>query len=192
MAEKIRIVSETLLPNESIKSVAERHRLHPNLLASWRRQVTDRLASLFSIADSYGELPRLELQQIGSEIAIDRRQKWSVQDKLRIVIESYDENLSVKDVARRHNINPNQLFIWRQWAGHDVDASTSLKQALGEPGTAAIKRSARHPAIRRDWTLDDKFRILREARKISVSKVAKKYNLNPGQIFRWRRSLESI
>jgi transposase len=36
-----------------------------------------------------------------------------VQEKLRIVLETLGGDASVPMVARRHNLNANQLFIWR-------------------------------------------------------------------------------
>lgn len=41
------------------------------------------------------------------------RRRWSVQEKLRIVLETLEPGVSVPVVARRHSMNANQLFIWR-------------------------------------------------------------------------------
>ncbi len=45
--------------------------------------------------------------------AIRSRRRWSVQEKIRIVLETLEGDLSVPVVARRHSVNANQLFIWR-------------------------------------------------------------------------------
>ena len=45
--------------------------------------------------------------------AIRNRRRWSVQEKLRIVLETLEAGVSVPVVARRHCVNANQLFIWR-------------------------------------------------------------------------------
>lgn len=37
-----------------------------------------------------------------------------MQEKLRIVRETLESDVSVPVVARRHNMNANQLFIWRR------------------------------------------------------------------------------
>jgi len=37
-----------------------------------------------------------------------------VEEKLRIVQETHVRGSSVATVARRHNVNPNQVFAWRQ------------------------------------------------------------------------------
>ena len=47
----------------------------------------------------------------GAEIR--RRRRWSVQEKLQIVLETLEAGVSVPVVARRHCVNANQLFIWR-------------------------------------------------------------------------------
>ncbi len=47
----------------------------------------------------------------GAEIGSRRR--WSVQEKVRIVHETLEGDVSVPVVARRHSVNANQLFIWR-------------------------------------------------------------------------------
>ncbi len=41
------------------------------------------------------------------------RQRRSVEEKLRIVLETLKPGISVPVVARRHCINANQLFMWR-------------------------------------------------------------------------------
>lgn len=44
----------------------------------------------------------------------ERRRRWSVEEKLTMVRESLEPGHSVSVVARRHGINPNQLFHWRK------------------------------------------------------------------------------
>jgi len=44
---------------------------------------------------------------------VERRRRWSSEDKLEIVAESLAEGAVVSDVARRHGISPQQLFGWR-------------------------------------------------------------------------------
>jgi transposase len=45
-----------------------------------------------------------------------RRRYWTSGAKSRIVAESYSSGLSISDVARRHDIRPQQLFGWRKQA----------------------------------------------------------------------------
>jgi transposase-like protein len=42
-----------------------------------------------------------------------RRQR-TIEEKLRIVRETHVRGASVATVARRYNVNPNQVFAWRQ------------------------------------------------------------------------------
>ena len=44
---------------------------------------------------------------------VERRRKWSAQEKVAIVAESLAEGAVVSEVARRHGLNPQQLFGWR-------------------------------------------------------------------------------
>jgi len=43
-----------------------------------------------------------------------RRRKWSDAEKRRIVAESFQPGVSVSLVARRHDVNANQVFTWRR------------------------------------------------------------------------------
>jgi len=42
-----------------------------------------------------------------------RRRRRSPQEKLQIVLETLDGSASVPVIARRYNLNANQLFSWR-------------------------------------------------------------------------------
>ena len=48
--------------------------------------------------------------------SVQRRRRWSAEEKSRIVHETYQPGTSVSAVARRHGIAPNQLFGWRRLA----------------------------------------------------------------------------
>ena len=39
-----------------------------------------------------------------------KRRSWSVEEKRRIVDESLEDGASIAEVARRHDLNANQLF----------------------------------------------------------------------------------
>jgi transposase len=43
-----------------------------------------------------------------------RRRRWSNAEKRRIVTESLQPGMSVSMVARRHDVNANQVFTWRR------------------------------------------------------------------------------
>jgi transposase len=46
----------------------------------------------------------------------ERRRRWTTVEKLRIVEESRAPSASVVDVARRHDVHPNLLTVWRRQA----------------------------------------------------------------------------
>jgi transposase len=54
---------------------------------------------------------RVEIQ-----VGAGRRRRWSDEVKGRIVAESYAPGAVVSEVARRHGISPQHLFVWRKAA----------------------------------------------------------------------------
>jgi transposase len=93
---------------------------------------------------------------------VERRRDWSDDDKLLILEEAAAEGAKIADVARRHDIRPQQIYTWRRkFAAGRVNPSVSfLPVALiaSEPVSgaerpnladkpAAAKRSARPARI---------------------------------------------
>ena len=46
----------------------------------------------------------------------ERRRRWTPAEKQRIVEESLTADTTVSEVARRHDIHPNLLHLWRRQA----------------------------------------------------------------------------
>lgn len=46
----------------------------------------------------------------------ERRRRWTTAEKLRIVQESQAPDAMVSEIARRHDVHPNQLHLWRRQA----------------------------------------------------------------------------
>jgi transposase len=72
-----------------------------------------------------------------------RRRSWSREEKGRIVSESLDPVVSVSAVARRHGLNPNQLYTWRRQfrdEAHRV-AEGRGECGSGDPGAAGTSAS---------------------------------------------------
>lgn len=44
----------------------------------------------------------------------ERRRRWSVEEKLRIVAETQEPGVRIADVAARHGVYPSLLFSWRR------------------------------------------------------------------------------
>ena len=59
----------------------------------------------------------------GSEVGKVRRRRRSEAERRRIVAESFEPGASVSVVARRHDVNTNLLFTWRQRYRTDVEGS---------------------------------------------------------------------
>src|SRR6202521_5197755 len=54
--------------------------------------------------------------RVDIRVGVGRRRRWSVETKGRIVAESYTSGAVVSEVARRHDMSPQQLFGWRKAA----------------------------------------------------------------------------
>lgn len=46
--------------------------------------------------------------------SVQRRRRWSREEKVAIVQETYAPGMSVSMVARHHGVAPNQVFQWRR------------------------------------------------------------------------------
>ena len=70
----------------------------------------------------------------------ERRRRWSVEEKLAMVGESFAPGKTVSMVARQHGVNPNPVFQWRKLyqdgsqsavsAGEEVVPASELADAL--------------------------------------------------------------
>ena len=67
------------------------------------------------IVDASEPRGRVEIQ-----VGAGRRRRWSDEVKGRIVAESYAPGAVVSEVARRHGISPQHLFVWRKAARSGV------------------------------------------------------------------------
>ena len=72
--------------------------------------------------------------------SVERRRKWSVQEKAAIVAESLAEGAVVSEVARRHGLSPQQVFGWR----------ARLRDAVKGVAPSSDARPAFVPAIVED------------------------------------------
>jgi transposase len=58
---------------------------------------------------------------------VERRRDWSDDDKLSILEEATAEGARVADVARRHDIKPQQIYTWRRtFAGKRAEPVVSF------------------------------------------------------------------
>lgn len=60
----------------------------------------------------------------------ERRRRWSTAEKLAIIQETYEADATVSIVARRHGIQPNQLFAWRKLASQGALTATIAEEEV--------------------------------------------------------------
>jgi transposase len=76
----------------------------------------------------------------------ERRRRWTTVEKLRIVEESQAPSASVIEVARRHDVHPNLLTVWRRQARTgSLGAVRALRQE-SEVQVAAVSIVPEPPA----------------------------------------------
>ncbi len=69
----------------------------------------------------YAQVGRLDVVDTG------RRRRWSTDEKLKIVAESFAGPRLVSTVARRYDISPSLLFTWRRVLHTGVSARPETK-----------------------------------------------------------------
>jgi transposase len=85
----------------------------------------------------------------------ERRRRWSDEDKLEILQEAATSGLSVAEVARRHDVVPQQIYIWRRQLLAKVKAESGsvsprflpvvVASETEEPETPRGERTAEKP-----------------------------------------------
>ncbi len=65
-----------------------------------------------------------------SSIERQKRRSWTGDEKRRIVEESLEPGVSIAKVARRYNLNANQLCTWRRQQGVSTTAPHNLGSIL--------------------------------------------------------------
>src|SRR4026209_2812305 len=98
--------------------------------------------------------PRAERVEVIT--VVERRRRWSTEEKVQIVEETYLPGNSVSLVARHHGIAANQLFTWRRLmaqgaltaagAGEQVVPASELRAA--PPQSREVRRVRGTPIAR--------------------------------------------
>jgi transposase len=85
-------------------------------------------------------------QRIEVITGVERRRKWSAQEKAAIVAESLAEGAVVSEVARRHGLSPSQLFGWRAHLRDAVKGLTPSSDAMPAFVPAIVEDEPSPPA----------------------------------------------
>ena len=98
-------------------------------------------------------------------LGVERRRRWSLQDKLRIVDETMQPGVTVTEVARRHGVAPSVVFTWRRLAreGRLGDAGPTFVPVEITSVPAQVPSAASPP--RRTGLIEI---VLRHGRRIRV------------------------
>jgi transposase len=67
---------------------------------------------------------------------VQRRRRWSVAEKIRLLEETLEPGLSVSFVARTHGLSPSLLFKWRQRmaeGGREIEGAGRLRRGMSRP-----------------------------------------------------------
>ena len=73
----------------------------------------------------------MPIEEDGTSTTVGRRRRsWTRDEKRQIVEESLEPGVSIAEVARRHDLNANQLFAWRRQMGVRSSASDVLTSIL--------------------------------------------------------------
>jgi len=78
-----------------------------------------------------------------------RRRRWDAETKGRLVAESFEPGCSVSELARRHDISPSLLFLWRRQAAKNAES-----KVRGGPAFVPMVRRRRQPRpawLRSSW-----------------------------------------
>ena len=60
--------------------------------------------------DAHENTPRMQVLSVSDT---GRRRRWTDDEKIRIVEESFGDGVTLAEVARRHDISRSQLYDWR-------------------------------------------------------------------------------
>jgi transposase len=103
--------------------------------------------------------------------SVQRRRRWSAEEKVAIVQETYTPGASVSMVARRHGVAPNQVFNWRRLYS---EGALSAVGAGEEVVPASEYRALQQQVRELQWLLGKKTletEILRDALELAHPKT---------------------
>ena len=113
--------------------------------------------------------------------SVQRRRRWSADEKARIVQETYAPGMSVSLVARQHGVAPNQVFTWRRlYAAGALSAVGAGEEVVPASDYRALQQQVRElQRLLGKKTLENE--ILREALDVVQPKKRLLRSPSPGQ-----------
>ena len=100
---------------------------------------------------------------------IQRRRRWSVDQKLAILAEAGQPGMSISYVARRHGISPSLLFGWRRMTEGGKEAIRADDEVVAKAEVRELQKRIRElERVLGKKTLENE--ILREALKVAQEK----------------------
>jgi transposase len=76
---------------------------------------------------------------------VERRRRWSEEDKARIVAESLKPGVIVAEVARRYGMHRNQLYGWRSAFGVQPAKTGQARETQGFVPVTVVPEAAEGP-----------------------------------------------
>lgn len=86
-------------------------------------------------------------QHIEVITSVERRRRWSQEDKERLVAACLEPGASVSEIARAAGCHVSQLFRWRKQLCTISDGRASTDRATPAPSPAPPQRARRKPSV---------------------------------------------
>jgi transposase len=78
-------------------------------------------------------------ERIDIRVGVERRRRWSREDKLRIVRQSLEPNAVVTEVARRNEVSGSLIYAWRRQALAGLMEGFQRVEVVEEPSLPTIE-----------------------------------------------------
>lgn len=92
-------------------------------------------------------------ERVDIRIGVERRRRWSREEKLRIVRESLETGATVTEVARRNEVSASLIYAWRRQALAGLVEGFHLVEVVADapgPRSSGVKPDASPPMIAAD------------------------------------------
>ena len=99
------------------------------------RGIGDRFVLMFDRSD---ETPVRKPRRVEVITGPERRRDWPDAEKIAIVAQALEPGVNVSEIARRHEINPQQLFGWRKRWRSEAEALNEGRRSLAAPMFAPV------------------------------------------------------